>query len=234
MLKTVICSVFTFCLITAAFGQEKGQVKFLVDVDNGYFEIVINDTLYLKRYKDSLKPGFYRAKVWSPGYITTDVEFEIESAKTTEVEVTMAASNDFMQYEYDYKAYRHEFHKSLTLPGSLTLFTLCYSGATMLQMYKHRQLTTEHITSYQVSSDVQEIQLIKENIALSNKKFLRNRVFFYSGLVTSGILAGITAYTYNRFLKNNSEPTFNKDSPFADKFSILPNYNGLTLRLKLG
>src|SRR5210317_2036688 len=81
-----------------AWAQGKGIVKFFVEVDNGYFEIELNDTMLLKRYKDTLPAGHYEAKVWSPGYIVAPISFDVVDGMTTEKHVKMAKNNDFLRY----------------------------------------------------------------------------------------------------------------------------------------
>lgn len=215
------------------FGQDMGQVRFLVDVDNGYFEVVINDTLYLKKFKDSLPEGNYTAEIWSPGYITERKEFTIKSGETTDVNVKPIHNNDYEQYEYDYKAYRNEFHKSLSLPLSLTLTSAIYSGTVMLRMYNFRKKTADELALYDLSISSSEITDIKTNIDGYNTKFKRNRIFFYSGSVITALFAAYTTYSYGKFRRNSTEPTYNQDSPFKDRFSFMPNPTGFTMTLRI-
>ena len=214
--------------------QEMGQVRFLVDVDNGYFEVVINDTLYLKKFKDSLPPGNYTAEIWSPGYVTENKEFTIESGKTTDVEVTPVHNNDYVQYEYDYKEYRNEFHKSLTAPLALTLTSALYTGTVMLRMYNFRDQAIDELALYNLSISSTEIGTIKTNIDTYNSKFKRNRIFFYSGAFLTGALAVYSTYSFIKFKRNSTEPTYNKDSPFKDRFTFIPNPTGFTMQLRFG
>lgn len=214
--------------------QNKGQVMFLVDVDNGYFEIEINDTMLLKRYKTDLPEGHYKAKIWSPGYVVNTIEFDITANKTTEKYVKMERTNDFIQYEYDYKQYRQAFHKSFTLPGALALTSAVYTGTTMLRMYNFRQRTLDEIELYNLSSTSNEIEQIKLNVNNYNRKFLNNRTYFYTGIGFTALFTGYTIYAYSKFKKNHTEPTFNKDSPFRDKYSFYPGMNSLTLQIKIG
>lgn len=82
-IKQKIGLFFISLLISINLTAQEGIVKFAVDVDNGYFEILINDTLLLKRYKDTLAVGVFKATIWSLTYeegvlsyiaITTDSE----------------------------------------------------------------------------------------------------------------------------------------------------------------
>lgn len=229
------CFTFLFLLIGfSSFSQETGQVQFQVDVDNGYFEIVINDTMYLKLYKADLPPGHHKAKVWSPGYITTEVEFDIKSGEVTKKYVQMAISNDRQKFEADYKDYRMKFHKSLTVPGTATLALALTSGGFMMAGYNTRKNLVSNIESYHLSPTYSEVVTYKQNINDLNKKYNRQRVFFYSTLGLSAVALGTTIYTYSRFKKNNTEPQLNAPSPFKDKFSLNVGPLGCQIIWRLG
>src|SRR5688500_4260958 len=91
-LKTALqTTLLVWCLSSffteSARAQNKGEVKFLVDNQNGYFEILVDDTLLIKRYKDSLTAGVHKAQIWSFGYDVKDVEFTVAADTTTEVYV---------------------------------------------------------------------------------------------------------------------------------------------------
>ncbi|WP_158526908.1 hypothetical protein [Putridiphycobacter roseus] len=46
--------LFLFSVITHA---QTGTIKFIIEQENGYYEILINDTLLLKTYKDTFSKG---------------------------------------------------------------------------------------------------------------------------------------------------------------------------------
>ncbi|MBD3638222.1 MAG: hypothetical protein HUJ25_12790 [Crocinitomicaceae bacterium] len=196
-----------------------GDVHFLVDVDNGYFEIVIDDTMYLKLYKCQLPPGHHTAKIWSPGYVTNLVEFDVYKDSLTRKYVKMVISNERQQFESDYKEYRMKFHKSLTVPLSLTLASALTSGAFMINSYTTRKKVFQDIDLYFSAPSYQEAVLHKANMEEHNAKYNRQRIIFYSTLGLTAAALGTTIYTYRQFKKNNSEPEFYAPSPFKDKFS---------------
>ena len=119
--------------------ENEGMVKFLVDVDNGYFEVLVNDTLWLRQYKDTLPAGKYEAKVWSPGYVIHPIDFEIKAGEVTEKFVNMVFTNDRQKFEADYKAYRMNFHKSFTVPASVSLGISLWTGYHMIRSYDLRK-----------------------------------------------------------------------------------------------
>lgn len=204
-------------------GQDQGIIKFLVDVDNGYFEIELNDTLLLKRYKDTLPVGEYNAKVWSPGYVVAPISFTIEKDKTTELYVQMAKNNDFINYEINYKAYRNQFHKSYTAPISATLLSTITTGAFMVRSYSLKKKLTDDIDLYYKTPVTDEIEEIKARIDQNNRKYNINRTAFYiNGGLTLAFLGG-TIWSIRQFNKNNTEPVYIKESPFKDKYSLQIN-----------
>ena len=245
-LMRLICAFFLLVLASISFAQEnpdsstvkvpvdQGYARFLVDVDNGYFEIVIDDTMYLKLYKTALPPGHHKAKIWSPGYVMNVVEFDIEKDKTTDVYVSMALSNDKLAFEEEYKDYRMKFHKSLTVPLSLTLAMGLTSSAYMITAYIMRQRVYEDIDLYFMAPTYSEAVDIKNSIAVNNRKYNTRRIMFYStlGLTVAGI--GATIYTFKRFNKNNSEPQYIEPSPFKDKFSMNVSPFGCSIKWRFG
>ena len=175
ILKRIILS-FVLLMSCYSFSQDKGVIKFLVDVDNGYFEIVINDTIFLKRYKDTLPVGNYTAKIWSPGYVINETDFVIEKDKTTETYVPMAKSNGRIQYESDYIDYRMQFHKSLTIPVTATLITSLATGWFMMRSFDLKKDVGADVELYSKSSVTSEIAEIKLRIDENNRKYNRNRI----------------------------------------------------------
>ncbi|MEO9533185.1 MAG: hypothetical protein ABJG68_09625 [Crocinitomicaceae bacterium] len=229
------------CLLVASLvfslnlnAQEKGTVKFLVDVDNGYFEIVIDDTTYLKKYKTDLAAGPHTAKVWSPGYITTEVQFNVEAGKTTEKYVKMAISNERQAFEADYKNYRMQFHKSLTLPLSVSLAAGVTTSAYMLLAYDTRKQVLTDIDSYHAAPSYSETVYYKNRIQTGNKKYGNLRAGFYTSLTLTALSVGTTIFTYRRFKKNYTEPKLNSESPFKDKFTMRVSPFGAQLIFNVG
>lgn len=217
---TLISLLFCLTLVQRTNAQDTGSVRFLVDVDNGYFEIVIDDTMYLKLYKANLPVGHHTARVWSPGYIITEVEFDIKKDEVNEKYVKMAISNERQDYEFAYKEYRSKFHKSLTLPLSITLGLGLTTGYFMMKSYDTRQLIYDDITLYHQAPTYSEVLFYKNRLENNNIKYNRLRGAFYTSLVATSLMVGTTIYTYRKFKQNNTEPTYNKESPFKEKFSL--------------
>ncbi len=213
--------------------ENEGIVRFLVDVDNGYFEVLINDTLFLRRYKDTLPEGTYEAKVWSPGYVTNPIEFTIERGKVTDKFVNMVYTNDKQDFERKYKAYRLKFHKSFTVPASIALASSLFTGFSMMKAYDIRKKADIEIALYGQSPDASQVAQIKLNVADLNKKYNIYRTCFYVSSGLSVLMWVTTAITYQRFKNNNEEPTFNPSSPWRDKFSMTVTPFGCSMVLKI-
>lgn len=224
----------TLCLGSfSAFSQDTGIIKFFVEVDNGYFEIEVNDTMLLKRYKDTLPVGTYSAKVWSPGYVTTPIEFTVYKDKVTEKHVEMAKNNNYIQYEQDYKVYRNQFHKQFTVPLSVTIATALTTGVFMVNAYDTKKKITNDIDLYHKSPSTLEIDDLKLRIADNNRRYNRQRTaYFIGGGFTLAFIGG-TIWSYMNFNKNYTEPTFIKDSPFKDKYSFNITPYGCSFTLKI-
>ncbi|NOQ75294.1 MAG: hypothetical protein GQ574_25005 [Crocinitomix sp.] len=230
----ILSTLLTFVgQVTYAQNNNMGEVRFLVNVDNSYFEIEINDTMLLKRYKDSLPAGDYSAKVWSPGYIMNRIEFTVVAGKMTEKRVDMVKNNNFNEYERDYKKYRMQFHKQLTAPLALTLTSAVTSGVFMVNAYNYKKKVIADIEDYHLSPVTSEIGEIKLRIAENNKKYNFHRSAFYINSGFTFLFVGGTIWSYMNFKKNNIEPDYSKDSPFKDKFSLNLTPYGCSLAIKL-
>ncbi|MCG8576183.1 MAG: hypothetical protein MI810_14935 [Flavobacteriales bacterium] len=214
--------------------DNEGIIKFLVDVDNGYFEILVEDSLLIRRYKDTLPAGTYQAKVWSPGYVTQSFEFSVQGGKVTEKYIQMAYTNEKQQFERDYKAYRTEFHKSLTIPAAAALSTTLYTGFAMMKAYDTRKKLDVDVALYHQAATAKEVSGIKLNIDKLNKRYNFYRSSFYLGAGVSTLLWITTIYTYSKFKRNVAEPVFKADSPWRDKFSMQVSPLGCRMVLKLG
>jgi hypothetical protein len=233
LLTAVLGIAFTLTL-TLPFAQQSGVIKFQVDNANGYFEILVNDTLVIRQYKDTLPVGTYNAQAWSYGYDVKDFSFTILPDTAVSVYVKLDRSTVYQAYEQSYHNYRMDFHKSVTLPVSATLALGITSTVFMMKAYDLRTQVTTSISSYYNSPVTSEIAQIKEDVARLNSKYNTMRTGFYigAGLTSLGVLTSI--YTCNRFKQTSTEPTYSKQSPFAGKMSLNFTPYGYGMIIKIG
>jgi len=203
-----------------SYSQENGIVKFFVEVDNGYFEIEINDTMLLKRYKDTLPAGDYTAKVWSPGYVVNRIDFTVVAGATTEKHVEMAKNNNYLKYEQDYRTYRLQFHKQFTIPLSVSLASAITSVAFGIRAFDTRRQLVTDVDLYNKTPITSAVLELKTRIDEGNRRFNRQRTAFYINTGFTVAFIGTTIFSYINFNKNYTEPVFDKESPFKDKFSF--------------
>ena len=233
-IRKLILLVFLISFVAPTiFAQEKGIIKFFVEVDNGYFEIEVNDTMLIKRYKDTLPVGKYSAKVWSPGYVVTPIDFTIVAGKTVEKHVTMVKNNNFITYENDYKEYRMQFHKQFTAPLTLTLLSSLSSTYFMIKAYNSKKNIISDVELYFKSPNTIELDGIKNRIEDNNKKYNRQRAAFYINTGFTLAFIGGTIWSFKNFNKNNIEPTYNKESPFKEKYSFNLTPYGCSFAIKI-
>src|SRR5690606_14161860 len=90
----------------------------------------------------------HEAKVWSPGYLINVVEFDIIAGKTIDQYVPMVISNERQKFEREYKSYRMAFHKSFTVPLSVTLALSLTSVAFMTTAYISKNKVYDDIDLY--------------------------------------------------------------------------------------
>lgn len=225
----------TFCSMNkTAICQEKADVKFLVDNENGYFEILLDDTLLIKKYKDSLTLGSHIAQIWSYGYNTETVEFKVLPDTVNEVYVKLNRSQDFLEYEQRYDAYRMKFHKAVTLPVSSTIAVSMMSAGFMIRAFDLRKVIVSDIELYSKTSLPDEIEAIKMRVDENNSKYNVNRYGYYitGGLALAGIFTSV--YTAIRFKNNNTEPVYSLQSPFDKKIGLRTTSNGVSLVIRIG
>jgi len=215
-------------------GQNKGVVKFQIENDNGYFEVLVNDTLLIKKYQDSLPAGTYAAKVWSQGYDIKDVDFTIKKDSVTLVYLKLDRSTAYEAYNQSYYNYRAKFHKSVTLPVCVSLGFAITSGVFMIRAYDLRKIINLDIDNYSQTPNPSEIDLLKIAVEENNKKYNFMRTGFYvsSGLAVLSIAT--TIYSSIKFNHNNQEPTYSKLSPFNNKMTLQFYGNGAAIIFRIG
>jgi len=217
-----------------SFSQAKGVVKFQIENDNGYFEVLVSDTILIKKYTDSLAVGHYKAQVWSYGYDVQDFEFNVAKDSVTFAYVKLNRSTAYGAYSQSYQNYRTKFRTSVTLPATLTLVFGLTSVTCAVIAYDLKKKINTDIFNYSQTSDPTEIDAYKVAVAENNARYNRMRIGFY---VSSGVtLLGIatTIYSSIQFKRNNVEPTYSKVSPFNNKMSLQFNANGAAIIFKLG
>lgn len=214
--------------------QEKAPVKFLVDNDNGYFEILLDKTQLLKLFKDTLTVGRHTAEIWSYGYEVKEIEFTVFPDTVNEVYVKLDRSAPYLAYAESYKTYRMQFHKMVTLPVSATLACGIASGAFLLNGSDLKKSIELDIMSYQLSSDVDEIEAYKIAIDENNRKYSICRAGYYTfgGLMLLGI--GTSIYTGIKFRNNYQEPVYSKESPFASRTGLRFSPSGIGFTYRIG
>lgn len=233
MKKLWLLFAILWSLSSMAQELETGQVQFQVDVDNGYFEIVIDDTMYIKLYKADLAVGQHKAKIWSPGYDTKEVTFYIQKDQVTRKYVPMKISNDRKQYEADYKDYRMKFHKSFTVPGAISLTLALSTGALALNGYELRKSILSDIDLYHKSPNYYDANFYKQRILDRRQTYKVIRVMYYSTLGLTIASVATTIFTYTWFKKRYKEPQLMAPSPFKDRFSLNINPVGFQMTYNL-
>lgn len=234
LFRVVGVTLFFVVASANAFAQERGLVKFLVDNENGYFEILLNDTLLIKQYKDSILAGRHHAEIWSYGYDVKEVDFTVSADTTTEVYVKLDRSTAYLAYAQSYQNYRQKFHKSVTLPISLTLTMGIAAGTFMLRGYDLKKQIDADIQLYSMLPQPDDIAALKSSIEENNHKYNFYRYGYY---VTGGLtLIGIAGSIYSglKFKTNNVEPTYSKTSPFQTKTSFYIGPGGFQLIYRIG
>ena len=188
----------------------------------------------MKQYKFALPEGEYKAKVWSPGYIVNEVQFKVFKDSVTDVHVNMAISNGRKDFETSYKDYRMNFHKSLSVPGGITLGLALTTGTLMARGYALKNKIQSDIISYHKAASYIDAKNYRDLIDSNNKKYNRTRFCYYSFLGLTAASLGTTIFTYTRFKRNNPEPTYKPESPFKNKSSLIITPFGFRWVINIG
>ncbi len=212
----------------------EGVIRFLVDVDNGYFEVLVNDSLLIKRYMDTLPEGNYSATVWSPGYTPMPFHFIVEAGKINTQHLTLHHNTAKIDFVNSYREYRNKFHTSVTLPGCLTLANTLISGSFMIAAFDIRKKVVEDVALYQQAALNSEVNDIKLRVEKNNLRYSVYRGIFYTGTGFSLALLGTTIYTALRFKRRNAEPVYLDQSPWHDRFSFQVSPFGCRLQFNIG
>lgn len=217
-----------------AFSQDKSLVKFIVDNENGYFEVLLDDTTLIKQYKDSLTVGEHKALVWSYGYDAQSVSFTVLPNQDNEVYVKLYRSDAYQAYTSSYHDYRMQFHKAVTLPVSLTLLAGITSGTFMLKAYELKKKITVDMENYYSTPFPDEIAAYKASVESNTKKYDRNRYGYYATGAITFFGIGVSTYLGLRFKHNHIEPTYSKVSPFSDRTSFIFTGTGCSIQIRIG
>jgi hypothetical protein len=190
--------------------------------------------MLLKRYIDTLVEGNYRAAIWSPGYNTTNVNFAITPGKISTVNVSMTHNSSKTEFEKTYREYRKAFHRSATLPASLTLANTLISCSFMMVAYDIRVKIHQDIALYDKATTAVEVNTIKQRVEENNFKYNVYRSVFYTGSTISVLMLATTVYTAIRFKKRNTEPVYRDQSPWHDRFSMGITPYGCKIKFNFG
>lgn len=233
MRKSVFILIFIFQSFCGS-SQSKGVVRFLIDNENGYFEVMLNDTLLIKNFKAILPAATYKAEIWSYGYDISETSFTVIPDSTIDVYVKLNRSDSYKAYEESYSKYRMSFHKFVTVPVSSSIAFSLLSTGFMLRAYDYKKQIFNGIENYNNAFQSDEIQDIKSTVDDLNNRYDRNRIGYYvtGSLAFASIVGTIISGTY--FRNNFEEPVYSKTSPFNQRVGLYFNGSACTLKIRIG
>ncbi|MFD1551978.1 hypothetical protein DNU06_01235 [Putridiphycobacter roseus] len=214
--------------------QVTGRVRYLIDQSNGYFEVLLNDKLITRTYRDTLDVGVYKAKIWSPGYKMVDTSFIIKENIETIVFIKMKLSKEFYSRSRSNVLRNKKRTTFFRLPMAVSLggfVSTAYFSAKAIKVNKDVDL---FIQDYNKKSNQGAVLNFKEELLLMQNSYNLNRKRLYTGLIVGGIGAGISMVGL-RYLnkKYPFKALFEEDSPFANKLSICYNINSINISFNL-
>ena len=200
--------------------QKTGIIRFAIEVDNGYFEIFLNDTLLEKRYKDTLPVGHYEGTIWSPTYKTKDISFDILEGDNgkfhTKLEHNEAYYED-IKASINYDKKRNLYKR---LPVFLIVTGLITSGVVYPFLSKSRDIIDDRISRYSELSLPSYIRNFKTSFIQYENQYNTRRAIFYSGIGISCSAFVASFFSFRYFNRNFSYSNLKETSPWADRFSF--------------
>ena len=104
----------------------------------------------------------------------------------------------------------------------------------MLKAYDLQKLIHNDIDLYSQATVASQVNEIKDRVEKNNRNYNILRTSFYVGSGVTLFMLGTTIWSYSHFKKNNQEPVFKPNRPWADKFSMQVSPFGCRIQWKLG
>lgn len=213
---------------------QNGIIKFMIEQENGYFEVLINDTLLLKTYKDTLPVGKYRAQIWSKGYEIMDTSFIIkENIETIHFQKLKRTSEYYSQIKE--RVLRNK-KKTIYVRPSIFLSVATATTAIVFGASASNQLKSINlfIEDYKKLKSLAQVQIFKSELLNMQNRFNKTRSIFYTSLTLSGLFTGMAIYGNHLLNKRYPYKELNfKPSPFVDKISFNCGINSFSLTFSL-
>jgi hypothetical protein len=209
-----------FFLSTISFSQDKGVIRFAVDVDNGYFEILLNDTLLIKQYRDTLPIGHYDGVVWSSGYEAKEISFDVGPGENGMLHVKMKHNQAFFDNIQESISYDKKRHLFKHVPVAVIFLGLATSAVTTHFLRKSRDALDLEALKYGSIGSLWAIRQYKANFITQEKGYNRLRTLFYGGIIVSATTFVGAIFTFRYFNKNIHYSNLRENSPWNDKFSL--------------
>lgn len=234
MKKRFFFILLYFLSLSSAISQT-GIVKFGVEVDNGYFEILINDTLLLKRYKDTLPAGNYTAKVWSPTYETKEIEFNVVEGQSQNLHVKMRKTDAYLEYFSNRLTWDRKKQIQVNNPIIITsLFAV--STITFQRFIVHfNNKMVDMYSEYGAQKEVFKLKNYKRNFTALETNYNRFRSYFYGSLALTSVSAVTGFFTIRNFRKKykGKRPYYKDASPWQNRVSFNGGFNNFSLIYRL-
>lgn len=230
-MKYITILLFLFSLTSYC---QTGTIKFVIEQDNGHFEILVNDTLLLKTYKDTLPVGTYTAKIWSPSYKQLDTSFIIKKNIETICFHQLKRTENYYNEVKNMVLRNKKKSVYVRLPIFLSVVaatsTIIYSASASKQL----KATNLFIQDYPKLESLAQVQVFKSELLGMQNRFNKTRTRLYTSLTLSGLFAGVTIYGNHLLNKRYPYKRLNlKPSPFIDKMSFNYSINSFSLILSL-
>lgn len=230
MLKKSIVLLLLLQFMGYAFAQDLEKVRFGVDLDGEmrldkrYYEIRLNDTVYINASIVYLPEGTYQAEFWAPGYQLKTLTLDVSSDKANDFMVNMEKTEAYLSYIEEMPHYQHEIGKR-KWPIRASVLLLAATGVCVFQTERLQANNIEVLRKYKLVRNAFQANLEKNSVIKASNQFNQMRVGLYTACTLSlASIAFSTWYTIH-LNRKNSKPTYNRTSPFSNQLSLNMSIN---------
>ena len=215
-----------FLINSVVFCQEFGTIRFGIeldeqmDIDKRYFEIQLEDTLLINQSIVELPTGLYEGFIWSPGFETQEIQFEIKPNENTDLLMKMERTVEYLAYRQEMPLYLKKGKRFKRAP--LIFMVLCAGGTIFAteRMTSFQRKLFQGEYDYQYTTSVRNMILLKDEMRLNTIKYNQYRTFFYTGLAATGVALIGSIWSARYFKRKIPKPYYNKESPFQNKLGL--------------
>jgi len=222
-MKIIINIFFVFSFATVFCQNEietpldnNANVKFYLNREITYFEIKVNDSVYINPWEIHLSKGSYKGEIWSPYFNKREIEFLITNDTILNKQfISLNRTNDYIEFSAELKKYNDFKRKAVVKPTLLAMLVVPVTGVQIIRTNKVYKKLHQLDEIYSTSSSPAKIHSIKQDYEYLEGVY--NRRLFGSVILSCATLASTIYLTYsiNKIKKKTEPKLLPQISPFT-------------------